>query len=240
MVRPSPECPPLRPTTFSLLHQRLHQEALGTDSEASLLCPCAQVSQGLLLATTADAQIVVQPRPLSGAQPGILDHPPGCPTVVLTSYIVCLPFCLCIAASTVLLNRNEVIIALKDSACPQDNAQALAIGLSGSPGISLPPLPHHPTARPSRPSLQLHPLNPALTPARVPPPPAQRLPHSAPSRSGQTIPLSPLTDPSDPCDITDQDLGSKLWGKGWLHRAPTLQARIWMQKDIYIVLGFSN
>ena len=31
-----------------------------------------------------------------------------------------------------------------------------------------------------------------------------------------------------------------MWGKGWLHSARTLQARILVQKDIYIVLGFSN
>lgn len=56
--------------------------------------------------------------------------------MVLTSYLVCLPFCLCTVASMVLLNRNEVIIALKDSTCLQDNAQALANGLSGSPRIN--------------------------------------------------------------------------------------------------------
>lgn len=136
----SAECPPLRPTKFSLLSSttRLLQEP---DSQRpSPFVPVPRPGAWLPLATTADAQVGVQPRLLSRVQPGIQDLPPGRPTVALTSYLVRPPFQPCIVASMVLLNRNEVT-ALGDSALPRTMPKVLASGfqaLQGPPAASFP------------------------------------------------------------------------------------------------------
>ena len=100
--------------------------------------------------------------------------------MVLTSYLICLPFCLCIVASTVLLNRNEVLIALKDSHAHRTMPKPWQLGFQAlqgsvyllSPTTLLPDLPAYPAISITYlsrlvgvPSLQLHPLNPALPPA---------------------------------------------------------------------------
>lgn len=139
--------------THQVLSPVLHHKA--DSRRPSPFVPVPRPGAWLPLATTADAQVGVQPRLLSRAQPGVQDLPPGRPTVALTSYLVRPPFQPCVVASMVLLNRNEVT-ALGDSALPiaKDNAQG-----PGSQGFRLsrghPLHPSPPTARDSGPPRQL-------------------------------------------------------------------------------------